>query len=268
MNVVILCGGRGVIDPETRQRIPKALMQVGGRPLIWHVMKIFAAAGHEDFVLALGEGGDAIRRHFLYQHMEGRDIMLRSGSGAVEYLSHSNEENWRIKCVDTGLNAQTGSRIARCRRHLEGSSFFLTYSDCLCSVDLPALLQAHQRSGKLLTVTGVQPTSRFGTFAVSGEQVTGYTPESKLVGIDGYLNGGFMVMEPGIFEYLDLLSECTLERETFAKLTEMRQIGVFPHSGYWQAVDTERDLQQVTRLYTENMRPWLSLQGGHSVPPV
>src|SRR5258708_4338307 len=115
MQVVILCGGRGVIDPETRQRIPKAMMQVGGRPLIWHVMKIFAAAGHEDFVLALGEGGEAIRRYCLYQHIEGRDIAFHSGSGALEYLSQSAEENWRIKCVDTGLNAQTGSRIARCR---------------------------------------------------------------------------------------------------------------------------------------------------------
>ena len=267
MQVVILCGGRGVIDPETRQRIPKALMQVGGRPLIWHVMKIFAAAGHEEFVLALGEGGEAIRRRFLYQHMEGRDIMLHSGSGAVEYLSRSNEENWRIKCVDTGLNAQTGSRIARCRRYLESEPFFLTYSDCLCSVDLPALLAAHQRGKKLVTVTGVQPPSRFGTFAVSGGEVTGYTLDSKLAGVGGYLNGGFMVMEPDIFDHLDLMNECALERETFAKLTAAHQIGVFPHNGYWQAVDTERDLQTVTQLYTENQRPWLSLHGGRSTPP-
>jgi glucose-1-phosphate cytidylyltransferase len=268
MNVVILCGGRGVIDPETRQRIPKALMQVGGRPLIWHVMKIFAAAGHEDFVLALGEGGDAIRRHFLHQHLEGRDLLLHSGSSKVEYLSRSNEENWRIKCIDTGLNAQTGSRIARCRRHLEGQRFFLTYSDCLCSVDLAALAQAHERSGKLLTVTGVQPTTRFGTFSVNGGQVVGYNLESKLTGIGGYLNGGFMVMEPGIFDHLELVNECTLEREVFAKLVALQQAAVFPHDGYWQAVDTERDLQTVSRLYTENQRPWLSLNGGQSTPPV
>lgn len=268
MNVVILCGGRGVIDPETRQRIPKALMQVGGRPLIWHIMKIFAAAGHEDFVFALGEGGDAIRRHFLYQHLEGRDILLHSGSGAIEYLSRSNEENWRIRCVDTGLNAQTGSRVARCRRHLEGERFFLTYSDCLCNVDLAALVAEHQRSGKLVTVTGVQPPSRFGTFAMQGGEVAGYSLDTKLGGLGGYLNGGFMVMEPGVFDYVDLMNECALERETFAKLTAARQVGVFPHPGYWQAVDTERDLQTVTRLYMENERPWLSLSRGQSTPPV
>lgn len=268
MQVVILCGGRGVIDPETRQRIPKALMQVGGRPLIWHVMKIFAAAGHDDFVLALGEGGEAVRRHFLYQHMEGRDIMLRSGSGAVEYLSRSNEENWRIKCVDTGLNAQTGSRIARCRRYLEAGPFFVTYSDCLCSVDLAALLAAHRLSRKLVTVTGVQPGSRFGTFSLKGDQVSGYTPDGKLAGVGGYLNGGFMAMEAGVFDHLELVSECTLEREVFAKLAAAQQIGVFAHNGYWQAVDTERDLLTVTRLYTENQRPWLSLSGGHSTSPL
>lgn len=261
MNVLILCGGRGVIDPETRQRIPKAMMQVGGRPLIWHVMKIFAAAGHEDFVLALGEGGEAIRRYCLHQHIEGRDIAFHSGSGTIEYLSQSAEESWRIRCIDTGINAQTGSRIARCRRHLEGESFFLTYSDCLCNVDLEALLAAHQKSRKLVTVTGVQPSSRFGTFSVNDGAVTGYSLDTKLTGVGGYLNGGFMVMGPGIFEQLDIVNECNLERDVFARLAATRQVGVYPHTGYWQAVDTERDLQTVTRLYMENQRPWLSLRG-------
>lgn len=261
MNVLILCGGRGVIDPETRQRIPKAMMQVGGRPLIWHVMKIFAAAGHEDFVLALGEGGEAIRRYCLHQHIEGRDIAFHSGAGTVEYLSQCAEENWRIKCIDTGINAQTGGRIARCRRHLEGRSFFLTYSDCLCNVDLAALLAAHQKSRKLVTVTGVQPSSRFGTFSVNDGAVTGYSLDTKLTGLGGYLNGGFMVMEPSIFEQLDIVNECNLERDVFAKLAATQQVGVHPHAGYWQAVDTERDLQTVARLYMENQRPWLSLRG-------
>jgi glucose-1-phosphate cytidylyltransferase len=247
------------MDVETRQRIPKALMQVGGRPLIWHVMKTFAAAGFNDFILALGEGGDAIRRHFLYQHVESRDIEMQGGSGCIEYLSHSTEEDWRIKCVDTGINANTGSRIARCRRYVEGETFFVTYSDCLCNVDLSSLKDAHRRGGKLVTVTGVQPSSRFGTFTFEGDDVVGYTVETKLTGVGGYLNGGYMVMEPGIFEHLEVFSECNLEREVFAKLAAQRAVGVFPHNGYWHAVDTERDLQIVTRLFVENKRPWLSL---------
>lgn len=259
MKVLILCGGRGVIDPETRQRIPKALVEVGGRPLVWHVMKTYAAAGFNEFVLALGEGGDAIRRHFFYQHLEGRDVEIDSGSSRIEYLTRSGEEEWRIRMVDTGLNANTGSRIARCRRHVGSEDFFVTYSDCLCNVDLAALASTHRASGKVATVTGVQPSSRFGTFAMTGGEVTGYTIDTKLIGVGGYLNGGYIAMSPSIFEHLDVFSECNLEREVFNKLAPAGQIGVFPHAGYWQAVDTERDLQTVTRLYLENKRPWLSL---------
>jgi glucose-1-phosphate cytidylyltransferase len=261
MKVLILCGGRGLIDPETRQRIPKALVQVGGRPLVWHVMKTFAAVGFNEFVLALGEGGDAIRRHFFCQHLEGRDVEIDSSSSRIEYLASSGEEDWRIRMVDTGLNANTGSRIARCRRHIPGENFFVTYSDCLCNVDLAALALAHGGSGKVVTVTGVQPSSRFGTFAIADGEVSGYTMDTKLIGVGGYLNGGYMVMSPGIFDHLDVFNECSLEREVFAKLAAARQVGVFPHVGYWQAVDTERDLQTVTRLYLENKRPWLSLGG-------
>lgn len=250
-----------MIDPETRQRIPKALVQVGGRPLVWHVMKTFAAAGFTEFILALGEGGDAIRRHFFYQHLEGRDLKIDSGSNRIEYLTRSGEENWQIKMVDTGLNANTGSRIARCRRYVENQDFFVTYSDCLCNVDLAGLASTHKASDKVVTVTGVQPSSRFGTFSMSGEEVAGYTIDTKLTGVGGYLNGGYMVMAPKIFENLDVFSECNLEREVFAKLASKRQVGVFPHGGYWQAVDTERDLQLVTQLYLENKRPWLSLGG-------
>lgn len=259
MKILILCGGRGLVDPETRQRIPKALLHVGGRPLIWHVMKTFASAGFNEFVLALGEGGDLVRRHFCYQHLEGRDLEIETGSGRIEYLSQTREEDWRIRMVDTGLNANTGSRIARCQRHLVGGDFFVSYSDCLCNVDLAALVTAHRRSGKIVTVTGVQPSSRFGTFYVNNDEVSSYTIETKLTSVGGFVNGGYMAMSQGIFEHLDVFSECNLEREVFSKLATSRQVGVFPHSGYWQAIDTERDLQEVSQLYLENKRPWLSL---------
>ena len=259
MKVIILCGGRGLIDPDTRQRIPKALIQVGGRPLVWHVMKTFAMAGFDEFILALGEGGDAIRRYFFYHHLEGRDIELDSGSGKVTYQSRNSDENWRIKMIDTGLNASTGSRIARCRRYVENETFFVTYSDCLGNVDLSRLSQQHRTSGKIVTVAGVQPSSRFGTFTLEGKEITGYTVDTKLSGTGGYVNGGYMMMEPEIFSHLDVFSECNLEREVFTKLSKLRQVGVFHHDGFWQAVDTERDLNLVTQLYLDNKRPWLSL---------
>ena len=259
MKCLILCGGRGIIDSETRQRIPKALLQVGDHPLIWHVMKTFASAGYDEFILALGEGGEAIRRHFFYHHLEGRDIELSAGSDHIEYLTQSAEDNWRIKLIDTGLHASTGSRIARCRRYVENETFFVTYSDCLCNVDLAALQQSHQAGGKIMTVTGVQPRSRFGTFTLTDNEVAGYTVDTPLTGFNGYLNGGYMVMNPAIFDHLNVLNECNLEREVLPKLAELHQVGLYPHNGYWQSVDTERDLQMVTRLYEDNKRPWLSL---------
>ncbi|MFZ0615800.1 MAG: hypothetical protein WAN16_05050 [Chthoniobacterales bacterium] len=258
MKVLILCGGRGIIDAETRQRIPKALVQIGGKPLIWHVMKIFSTQGYNDFVLALGEGGDAIRRYFYYQHIEGKDVQFDAGSSRIEYLHAGPEDNWRIKCVDTGLNAQTGSRIARCRRYLDSKPFFTTYSDCLCDVDLNELWNYHNNQGKTITVTGVQPTSRFGTFDLMGNEVGSYTSDTKFTSGDRYLNGGFIVMNPSIFDYLDVLSECNLERCVFNELTNSKQLAVFRHEGYWQSVDTERDTDRVTGLYLANKRPWLS----------
>ncbi len=256
--VLILCGGRGIIDPATRQRIPKAMIQIGGHPLLWHVMQSFANAGHSDFLLALGEGGDEIRRHFLHQHVADRDVEFNGASGEIRYLTRSTAEHWTVKCIDTGINAQTGSRIARCRRYLEGEAFFTTYSDCLCNVDLQALANAHRADPhRVLTVTGVRPPSRFGTFTVRGSAVDGYSAESRLAGVGGFLNGGFMLVEPALFGHLDVFSECSLEREVFTDLAAARKVGVFAHHGYWQAVDTERDIETVSALYLANQRPWL-----------
>ena len=142
---------------------------------------------------------------------------------------------------------------------MKHETFFTTYSDCLCNVDLHALTNFHREGGNVMTVTGVQPSSRFGTFTLNDGSVSGYSPDTKLAGDGSYLNGGFMLMEPTIFDHLDVFNECNLEREVFSKLTASRQVGVFPHNGYWQAIDTERDLQLVTNLYLQNTRPWLSL---------
>ena len=257
MKCVILCGGRGIIDVESRQRIPKACLQVGEKPLIWHVMKIFATFGFDEFVLALGEGGELIRRFFLHQNLYSQDVELSGGDRRITYLTTSPEATWKIKCIDTGLNAQTGSRVARCRRYLDDGPFFVTYSDCLANVNIMDLIAFHRKQGKTLTVTGVQPGSRFGTFYVKDDTVSGYSLETKLSGVGGFLNGGFMIMEPKVFDYLEVFNECTLEKEVFSQLARESNLAVYPHTGYWQAVDTERDLQTVASLYLGNIRPWL-----------
>jgi glucose-1-phosphate cytidylyltransferase len=257
MRVLILCGGRGWIDPESRRRIPKGMAMIGGRPLLWHVMKIFAAQGHSEFVLALGEGGGDIREYFLQYRTHSQDVEISLHDGSIRPLQQLPEEEWRVKLVETGTAANTGSRIARCREYLRDEPFFLAYNDCLGNVSLPSLLAMHTAEQKIITVTGVQPPSRFGTFAVSDGQVTGYSLSTRLTGQGGYINGGFMVANPALFTYVEPFNECSLEREVFERLVEENQVTVFPHDGYWQAVDTERDVLQLNEIYARNERPWL-----------
>lgn len=257
MQVVLLCGGRGVIDPKTRERVPKAMLRFGGRPLIWHVMKCFAAYGHKDFVLALGEGSEEIRRYFFEFKRYSRDVSISLETDQVEFLNHAAEDDWSVTLVDTGAQAETGARLARVKRYIEGPEFWLSYSDCLCNVNLDELAAFHHREETCLTVTGVQPTSRFGAFIAPENKATGYNLNSRLVGRDGYINGGFMLSSVEIFRRLEPFNECKLEREIFARLAQEGLVSVFPHDGYWQAVDTERDLIQLESVYNQNLRPWL-----------
>lgn len=257
MKVLILCGGRGVVDAERRCRIPKGMLLVGNRPVLWHVMKTFSIYGHNEFVLALGEGGEEIRDYFLNYRLYSGDVEVALTGQTSEVLDCVATENWNIKMVDTGIGAQTGSRIARCRRYLDNELFLVSYSDCLCSVNLEQLLRFHQQHGKPLTVTGVQPTSRFGTFFCEEGQVTRYSLETKMTGIGGYVNGGFMVFDPSVFDFIETFSECSLEREVFERLAAAKKVAVCPHNGFWQAVDTERDVALLTQQYNQNQRPWL-----------
>jgi glucose-1-phosphate cytidylyltransferase len=261
MKVLLLCGGRGVIDPDSRRRIAKGMVMVGDRPMLWHVMKSFATYGYRDFILALGEGGRDIRCYFLQYHLQSHDIEVDLSNPTPRQLSTSQEEDWTVKFVDTGLNAQTGGRIVRCSRYLDDQLFLISYSDCLCNVNISALVDFHKQSGAVLTVTGVQPPSRFGTFFVKEKKVVGYSLDARLSGIGGYVNGGFMVANKGLLSYLEPYNECNLERDTFVRLVNEGKVAVYPHDGYWQALDTERDVQLLNHLYANNQRPWLPSPG-------
>jgi glucose-1-phosphate cytidylyltransferase len=261
MKVLLLCGGRGVIEPVSRKRTPKGLVTIGDRPMLWHIMKSFATYGHKDFILALGEGSADIRSYFLQYHLHSHDIELDLAHPVPKQLNTTQEEDWTVKFVDTGLNAHTGSRISRCARYLDDSLFLLSYSDCLCDVNINTLIEFHKQQGAVLTVTGVRPPSRFGTFYVQDRKVTGYSLEARLTGIGGYVNGGFMVVAKSLFDYLEPYSECNLERDIFVRLVQEGKVAVYQHDGYWQAVDTERDLLQLNSLYESNQRPWLPSPG-------
>ncbi len=235
MKAVILCGGRGFIDPESGVRIPKGMAMVGDQPLLWHVMKTIALGGVNKFVLALGEQGESIRDYF--------DRRLHA-------------EDWCVECVNTGTDVQTGSRLAQCRQYLGGSRFLLTYADCLCNIRVDDLVAYHERHGKMLTVTGVQPQWRFGVFRTTGNEVVSYSAKPHLVSDCGYINGGYMVMEPTIFRHVEPAADCCLEADTFTRLARERRVAIYLHAGYWQAIDGERDLDAVNALALQE-RPWL-----------
>jgi glucose-1-phosphate cytidylyltransferase len=259
MKCLILCGGRGVIDPVTTNRIPKCLLKIGNRPLIWHVMKLFSSYGYNDFVLALGQGGDLVKEYFINSFELLHDIEIKIANNEIKSLNKIPEENWTVKLVDTGISASTGARISRCERYLKYEPFFIAYSDVLASVRINELVNFHKDSKKMLTVTGVNPPSRFGTFYTKGDAVTTYNASEKLKMHESRINGGFMVANENIFEKLSPISECNLEAEIFGNLIKEDNIALWKHDDFWQNVDTERDIEYLQSLYDINKRPWLGI---------
>lgn len=259
MKCLILCGGRGIIDPITHTRIPKCLLKVGNRPIIWHVMKLYSSYGYNDFVLSLGQGSEQIKDYFMNGFELLHDIEVNLSNNDVKSLNKIPEENWTIKLVDTGISASTGARIARCERYLKHEPFFITYSDVLADVNINELLNYHQINQKTLTVTGVNPPSRFGTFYYKQNEPLTYNASARLAMHQSRINGGFMVANASLFEKLSPISECNLETEVFQTLIESSQLSLFKHDDFWQNIDTERDIDQLQKLYDINKRPWLGI---------
>ena len=259
MKCIILCGGRGVIDPETHSRIPKCLLKFGNRPLVWHIMKLYSSFGVNDFILALGHGGDQVKSYFINSFEFLHDIEVNVCNAEVKALNKIPEENWNIKLVDTGVSANTGARIARCERFVRHETFFISYSDVLADVNIEKLLKFHQQQNKTLTITGVQPVSRFGSFQLNNEGVIAYNAFSKIEMIASRINGGFMVANSDLFKTISPISECNLETEVFELLLQKKQLALCEHDGFWQNIDTERELHVMQELYVKNKRPWLGI---------
>lgn len=253
--VVLLCGGLGTrLREETGVR-PKPLVEIGGRPILWHIMKGFSAGGCEEFVLCLGYLGQLIKDYFWHYQLQNSDVTLDlGGSGEVVWHNRHLETSWRVTLSDTGLAAGTGARLAKVRRYLGERRFFLTYGDGVSDVDLERLLAFHCDHGRLVTVTGVNPPSRFGELRADGDGVVRTFIEKPQLGGE-LVNGGFFVMEPGVFSYLSEEDGCVLEREPLERLADDGQLVVYPHHGFWQCMDTYRDLQLLEGLWRERP-PW------------
>jgi glucose-1-phosphate cytidylyltransferase len=251
MKVVILAGGRGSrLEEETVAR-PKPMVEIGGRPMLWHIMNIYASHGHCEFVVACGYKGEIIKDYFHNFVARTSDYVVDFGTGKLEYLS-PDRLSWRVAVVDTGQDTMTGGRILRLRRLLERDTFMVTYGDGLGNVDLTALVRFHQAHGRLATVTAVRPPSRFGGLELDGDSVREFS-EKPQTGA-GWINGGFFVFEPGVFDYLG--DDATiLERDPLERLAADGQLMAFRHEGFWQPMDTIRE-KQILESHWARGAPW------------
>ena len=254
MRVVILAGGRGTRISEESDTKPKPMIDVGGRPLIWHIMKIFAAQGFDDFLIAAGYKAEAIKRWFYEESQIAGDLLVDARRGEVVHYA-PDAERWRARIVNTGLETMTGGRILRLRPHLDDGPFLVTYGDGVSDVSLTAVLEHHRRKGKKATITAVRPPARYGGLLFDGDDMRGFT-EKPQTG-EGWINGGFAVLEPSCFEYFRGLGDAaTLERELFETLALEGEIGAYRHEGFWQCVDTLRELRILQDMWDRDAAPW------------
>jgi glucose-1-phosphate cytidylyltransferase len=256
MKVVLFCGGQGTRLRDYSDQIPKPLVPVGNLPILWHTMKYYAAYGHKDFILCLGYKGEAIRDFFLNYELNHSDVAVDLRSGDVETLSNSFAEDWRVVLADTGAETLTGARIKKALRYVRGSTFLATYGDGLADVDLNALLAHHRRSGRMSTVTAVHPSSRFGELAIEGGMVRSFREKPQVAG--GWINGGFFVFNRRAFDGLKPSENVALETGVLEKLAAKSELSVYQHDGFWQCMDTYREMQLLNELWASGEAPWQS----------
>lgn len=252
MKVAILAGGRGTRLAEETALRPKPMVEIGGRPILWHIMKHYACYGHDDFTVALGYKGEIVKRWFLDYYQIESDLTVQLRNGLVD-AHHRQREDWSVSLIDTGHATMTGGRVLRLREHLGDERFFLTWGDGVSTVDLDALLAFHEDHGKLITMTAVRPPARFGHLELDGSLVTEFS-EKPQTG-EGWINGAFFVCEPGIFDYLHG-DEDPFERGALGQLAKDGELMAYLHHGFWQCMDTVRDRLYLNELWESGEAPW------------
>ena len=252
MKVILLSGGFGTRLSEYTETLPKTMVQIGGKPILWHIMKTFAHFGHKDFFVALGYKAEVIKEFFLHYRTLNADFTVDLGTGLVN--SHQLDEvDWKVTLVNTGLQTMTGGRVKRMKPYIGSETCFLTYGDGVSNVDLDQLITFHKSHGKMVTVTAVHPGARFGELEIKGEQVNSFK-EKPQTG-QGWINGGYFVIEPEFFELIE--GDLTiLEREPLERVANMGELMAFQHKGFWQCMDTKRDRDNLEEYWISGIAPW------------
>ncbi len=252
MKVGILAGGLGTRLAEETIIKPKPMVEIGGQPILWHIMQIYAAHGFSEFVIALGYKGSLIKDYFLNYHERASNLTVQLASGAV--TCHAAElDDWTVHLLDTGLNTQTGGRAKRIAQYVGDETFMLTYGDGVANVDVRRLLEFHRHHGKLATVTAVRPPARFGGLLFEGDLVAEFI-EKPQIG-EGWINGGFFVLEPEVADYIQG-DETLFEREPLERLAREKQLAAYRHDDFWQCMDTIREVNLLEGLWAQGRAPW------------
>lgn len=258
--LIILCGGKGTRLRDVTELLPKPMVPIGEQPIIWHIMRCYAAFGVKRFILCLGYKRDCFVDYFLNFHAYAADITVKLGEhGAITYHDHAVEAEWEVTLANTGIDTMTGGRVARAAKYLrpEDKTFLLTYGDGVSDIDIAALLATHLRSGKLITVSAVHPEGRFGEMCLKDGLATGF--DEKPARIEGYINGGFMALQrPFIDRYLAPDKDLFFEQEPMRRAMADGQMAAYAHEGFWQCMDTPREYQLLNDLWKSGKAPWAS----------
>lgn len=252
MKVVILAGGFGTRLSEYTESIPKPMVSVGGKPILWHIMNRYAMFGHKEFIIALGYKAEVVKNYFLSMRSVNSDFTLDMSSGNV-HIHEESEIDWKITLVDTGLDTMTGGRVRRLQKFIGDDNFMLTYGDGLSNINIDDLIKFHQSHGKALTVTAVRPIARFGELSLDGHMVTSFQEKPQVQ--RGRINGGFFVCDKKLFEYI--ADDTTiLEKDPLENLSKEKQLAAFKHDGFWQCMDTKRDRDYLEELWLKKKVYW------------
>lgn len=253
MKVVILAGGFGTRITEESQFKPKPMIEIGGKPILWHIMKEYAHYGFNEFIVCAGYKQQYIKEWFSNYALYNADITFDFKAINKMTVHNNSAEDWKVTVVDTGLNTMTGGRIKRIAPYVNGETFMLTYGDGVCDVDIAKLVEFHKSHGKICTMTAVKPEGRFGILDLDGNEIKSFREKSKQD--VGYINGGYMVLESRIFDYISDDST-TFEREPLETIADEGQLMAFKHKGFWQCMDTLRDREKLEGLWANNNAPW------------